>query len=230
MAHPPSQKIAEWAIESLSNENWIPLSEICHSALRNKLTSYSEDEISDLVESELQHIAEILRNNIANSQENGEITLYEIDNEQSPYIKKLEEFYPELLKRLCVIEPCKFEELCVKVLEVLGCEISERIGGNQDDGIDFYGFNLPLQSNLSMPKNASTFIIGQAKRYKRSHTISETEIRKFVGGALKKINDFRKSGLVSPLTPIVFAFWTSSDFDQPAKKYAQNMGIWLLNG
>ena len=242
MAKPTSQKIAGWVIESLINDNWNLLSEVCYSALSNQLSSYSEEDIFELIESELQYVADILRNNAAYSQENGEMSIYEIDQEQSPYIRRIEEPYPELLIRLHTIASIKtppnkqqensknFELLCSKILMKLGCEDAQRIGGTDDSGVDFYGFSFLSRNDLLMPVNAKTFVIGQAKLYQKSSIVSETEIRKFVGGALKKLNDFRKSGNVSVLTPVVFAFWTSSDFDNPAKEYAKNMGIWFMNG
>ena len=230
MANPTSQTIAEWVIENLTDGHWVLLSEICYLALQNKLISCSEDEIDDLVEIHLQYVAEILRNKAATAQENGEVTIYAIDDEPSPYIKKIEEAYPELLKNIQKMDSREFENICVKILSCLGCDNAECTGGNQDDGVDFYGFGIPNKFNLSIPINSNVFIIGQAKRYKHSNIVKKSELRKFVGGALKKLNDFRKSGRVATLTPVIFAFWTSSDFDIPAKEYAKNMGIWFMNG
>ena len=240
MANPSSQKIAEWVIENLTDEHWVLLSDICYLALQNKLLTSSEDEINDLVESELQYVAEILRDKAATSQENGEVIIYEIDEEQNPYIRKIVETYPELLMRLHTMANTtareqqenskKFEILCSQILIKLGCENADRIGGTDDSGVDFYGFGFLNQETLLIPTASKTFVIGQAKLYQKSNNVSESDIRKFVGGALNKLNEFRKNGSISVLTPIIFAFWTSSDFDIPAKKYAKNMGIWFMNG
>jgi hypothetical protein len=240
MANPSSQTIAEWVIENLTDESWVSLSDICYFVLQNKISTYSEDEINDLVESELQYVAEILRNKAATSQENGEIIVYEIDTEQNPYIRKIVETYPELLMRLHRMANAtareqqenskKFEILCSNILRKLGCENANCIGGTDDSGVDFHGFGFLNQETLLMPTTSKIFVIGQAKLKQKSNSVNENDIRKFIGGALRKLNEFRKNGSISVLTPIIFAFWTSSDFDIPAKEYAKNMGIWFMNG
>ena len=130
------------------------------------------------------------------------------------------------------MDSTKFEELCAEVLKKLGWHETGCIGGKQDDGVDFCGFGFPDNQlfNLPIPLNCRALVIGQAKCYKQGNNVTETEIRKFVGGALKKLNDFRKSGKVGVLTPVIFAFWTSSDFNDSAKEYAKTMGIWFMNG
>ena len=81
-----------------------------------------------------------------------------------------------------------------------------------------------------MPPSCKVLVIGQAKCYKKDNNVTENDIKRFVGGALKKLNDFRKAGHVGVLAPVVFAFWASSDFNDPAKEYAKTMGIWFMNG
>lgn len=231
MANLSSQIIAQWAIESLESEDWILLPELCVEGIKRQ-NKFSESETEDSVERELNYIAEILRNKAANAKENGEIVIYEIDDEEPPYIKKHGDIYPNLLNTIQEMESDRFESLCADVLKSLGWQESGCIGGTQDDGVDFYAFDFPNNQLLSlpMPSSCKVLVIGQAKRYKQGNTVSETEIRKFVGGALKKLNDFRKSGKVGVLTPVIFAFWTSSDFQEPAKEYVKTMGIWFMNG
>jgi restriction endonuclease Mrr len=231
MANLSSQIIAQWAIESLESEDWILLPELCVDGIKRQ-NKFSESDIEESVERELNYIADILRNKAANAKENGEIVVYEIDDEEPPYIKKLGETYSNLLNTIQEMESGKFECLCADVLKLLGWQESGCIGGTQDDGVDFYAFDFPDTQllNLPMPSSCKVLVIGQAKRYKKGNDVSETEIRKFVGGALKKLNDFRKSGKVGTLTPVIFAFWTSSDFQDSAKEYAKAMGIWFMNG
>jgi hypothetical protein len=33
-----------------------------------------------------------------------------------------------------------------------------------------------------------------------------------------------------PLMPTLFAFWTTSDLDPNAKKYARSVGLWYMDG
>ena len=35
---------------------------------------------------------------------------------------------------------------------------------------------------------------------------------------------------IAPLTPTLFAFWTTSDLETNAKKYARNIGLWYMDG
>lgn len=231
MAQLSSQKIAQWAIENLESEEWILLSDICIQGVRRQ-NKFSESIIEESIERELDYIAEILRNNAACAIEHGELVTYKVDDEQSPYIKKICEAHPPILTAIRNIDSIEFEVLCTKILIELGWNEAERIGGTKDDGVDFYAFGFPNSQlfDLPMPPSCKVLLIGQAKRYKQDNNVSETDIRKFVGGALKKLNDFRQSGKVGVLTPVIFAFWITSDFDDPAKEYAKTMGIWFMNG
>jgi len=230
MANLSSQKIAQWAIENLESEQWTLLSDVCSQGIR-KQNKFREEKIEESVESELNNVADILKNKAANATEHGEIATYEVDDEESPYIRKICDSNPPVLEEIREMDSTKFEELCAEVLKKLGWHETGCIGGKQDDGIDFCGFGFPDNQlfNLPIPLNCRALVIGQAKCY-ADKNVTETEIRKFVGGALKKLNDFRKSGKVGVLTPVIFAFWTSSDFNDSAKEYAKTMGIWFMNG
>lgn len=231
MAQLSSQVIAQWAIEYLESEDWILLSDICMQGIR-KQNKFSETVIEESVERELDYVAEILRNKAACAVEHGELVSYEIDDEQSPYIKKICEAHPPTLSTIRNMNSAQFEVLCSEILNRLGWSETGNTGGSQDDGVDFYAFGFPNSQSLDLPVPSSckVILIGQAKRYKQDNNVSETEIRKFVGGAFKKLNDYRKAGKVGVLTPVIFAFWTSSDFDNPAKEYAKTMGVWFMNG
>lgn len=231
MAELSSQIIVKWAIERLESEQWISLSTCCIEGVRwqNKFT---EAIIEESVERELNYVAEILRNKAAYAEENGEIITYEIDNEEPPYVRKKHDACPPILNTISGMNSSDFEVLCAKILEGLGWNETGCIGGNQDDGVDFCAFGFPKNQllDLPMPPSCKVLLLGQAKRYKQNNNVTESEIRKFVGGAFKKLNDYRKSGKVGVLTPVIFAFWTSSDFDDSAKDYAKTMGIWFMNG
>lgn len=229
MAELSSQVIAQWAIERLESENWVSLSELCIQGIREQ-NKFTEPVIEESVERELHYVEEILRNKAACDNENGEIVTFEIDNDE-PYVRKICNVCPPILKTIRDMDATKFEILCAEILKELGWNETGCIGGTQDDGVDFYGFGFPNNQllGLPIPLSCKVILIGQAKRHKQSN-VSETEIRKFVGGALKKLNNFRKAGKVGVLTPAIFAFWTSSDFTDPAKDYAKAMGIWFMNG
>jgi len=71
--------------------------------------------------------------------------------------------------------------------------------------------------------------IGHAKRYKEGNAISETQMREFVGAATLKRHKLLREGVVGPLSPVTFAFWTTSDFDQPARQFARELGLWYMD-
>lgn len=74
-------------------------------------------------------------------------------------------------------------------------------------------------------------VIGQAKRYNPDNFVSETELRKFVGGAIYKASTLKSTiSSLGVIAPISYAFWTTSNFHPDAITYARNMGLWYLNG
>lgn len=55
-------------------------------------------------------------------------------------------------------------------------------------------------------------------------------LREFVGASTLKRHLLRLEKRLSALTPVLLAFWTTSDFDPNARLYARNTGIWLMDG
>ena len=120
--------------------------------------------------------------------------------------------------------------MCASVLAALGAT-SRTTQKVKDGGIDFLGVNLKVvPTALSVPAASRTAVIGQAKRYKAGNTISETQLREFVGAATLERHKLLKDGIIGPLSPVVFAFWTTSDFDQNAKQFARELGLWYMDG
>ena len=106
-------------------------------------------------------------------------------------------------------------------------------GGPYDEGVDFTAFDLSLGSLPGpAPIGAKVVLIGQAKRYKTGNNVKERELREFVGAAIKRTYKLKRmyTSQVGSLHPIVYAFWTTSDFHQSAKDFARDMGIWYLSG
>jgi restriction endonuclease Mrr len=91
---------------------------------------------------------------------------------------------------------------------------------------------LPLcgSDGAAVPRCSNVLVIGQAKRYTES-LVSEREVREFVGGAMYQAHNIRKASTeIGVTSPIVFAFWTTSEFHPAAKRYSKEMGLWYLNG
>ncbi|MFA5167312.1 MAG: restriction endonuclease [Candidatus Omnitrophota bacterium] len=136
-----------------------------------------------------------------------------------------------VLKKIIDEDAKQFEVLCGEILKKLGAK-AEIVSGDDDGGVDFVGYDLPLGCiKLETTIANQLLVIGQAKRYKGG-LISETRLREFVGAATKKRYDLlvERKFNVKYSQPTIFAYWTTSDFDAVATKYAQQMGLWVLNG
>jgi restriction endonuclease Mrr len=229
MAAPSSQTIADWVIE-LSQPNWKRLDELCYEALRGKWPSPSDEYLADVVSRELPYVKSVLNDMVGSAEANGEALLFEIDEEEIPYVRGKNRDCFDVLRLLRKIEPPKFEEVCAEILKQFG-GASKVTGMPNDGGVDFISFNLSLVGmEFPTPESARMIVIGQAKRHKEGNTISESELRRFVGGATRKVHQLKREERIGALTPVVYAFWTSSDFERNAKSYSQEVGLWLMNG
>ncbi len=105
---------------------------------------------------------------------------------------------------------------------------TERTG---DGGVDFVGSNLDIMpSGYGIPAVCRASVIGQTKRYKGTNIVSEKAVREFVGSGVWKRHRLRLDSGISPLAPVILAFWTTSSFEPNAKRYAREMGIWYMDG
>lgn len=226
---PPTQVIVQWVVEGAiaTNER---LDFLCTRVLEKKLVGWSKDEIAELAEEEANgYLPEALRNEYAKRVEDGGTPFFEIDDNAPPYIKKAENVLFALSAQLRQMDWKLFENLCGKILTQLGGH-SKVTGQPNDGGVDFYATGIKSHSkNLPLPRNAAMCVIGQAKRYKEQ-LVSESEIRKFVGGALLKLEELKRQQALGLLGPTIFAFWTSSMLHENAREFAKAMGIWYMDG
>lgn len=229
MAFPSTQIIAAWIKDGAKNTEWAPLAEVAFQVLRKRLTKHSDDDIWERIEEGLPYVAEILRNEAADCAMDGVPAHFQIDSEQPPYFKAIPGD-PDLLEKLRKIDPFKVEEICSKILEKLGAtaNITPTTG---DGGVDFIATNIDIvPSGLGIPAVCKAVVIGQTKRYKETNVIRETSLREFVGSGVWKRHRLRLDNRISPLAPVILAFWTTSSFDPSAKRYAREMGIWYMEG
>lgn len=165
MPTPSSQLLSVWIKDGLDNENFLLLEEVAFVILRQRLPKYSDDGIWELIEANLSSIANNLRNEAAECSMDGVPPRFEIDDEQSPYIKA----FPVdnvLLAKLRRIDPYVVEDLCAKILEKLGAtaRVTSRSG---DGGVDFIASNLDIvPAGYGIPAVCRATVIGQTKRYK----------------------------------------------------------------
>ncbi|WP_182913877.1 restriction endonuclease [Sphingobium terrigena] len=221
--------MAVWIKDGITDVDFRPLEEVAFAVLSAKLSSYGEDNIWELIEDKLPHIADALRTDAAECRADGMPPRFEIDDEQSPYIKA---FPAEnvLLAKLRRIDPLVVEDLCVNILEKLGATANVT-GQSGDGGVDFIGTNLDIMpSGYGIPAVCRATVIGQTKRYKETNVIKETALREFVGSGVWKRHKLRLDSGISPLAPVILAFWTTSNFEPNAKRYAREMGIWYMDG
>ena len=229
MGGPSSQVIAVWIKDGLSNPEFLLLEEIAFAVLRERLPRHSDDDIWEMIEEKLDYIADSLRDEAAECKADGVPLRFEIDDEQSPYIKA----FPAdnaLLDKLRRIDPFVVEELCAQILEKLGAtaNVTQKTA---DGGVDFIATNLDIMpSGYGMPAVCRATVIGQTKRYKETNVITEKSVREFVGSGVWKRHKLRLDSGISPLAPVLLAYWTTSNFEPNAKRYAREMGIWYMDG
>lgn len=229
MGVPSTQIMAVWIKDGVNDIDFRPLEDVAFTVLAAKLPRYSEDAIWELIEDKIAHIAEALRTDAAECRADGMPARFEIDDEQSPYIKA----FPadnDLLAKLRRIDPFKVEDLCAEILGKLGptANATERTG---DGGVDFIATNLDIvPTGYGIPAVCRATVIGQTKRYKEGNIINEKMLREFVGSGVWKRHKLRLDSGISPLAPVILAFWTTSNFEPNAKRYAREMGIWYMDG
>lgn len=231
MGRPTTQVLAKWVIEECkpSPER---LDSICLRVLKNHCKSSSENELSDITEEECdQYLPEEIRNCASEYSLDGVPPLFEIDDEDIPYITRLTNPVGNtLLKRIQSADSKYFEKICAKILNILG-GIANVADTNIDHGVDFVGFNIKGHAqNLPLPHGSGLTVIGQAKRYKDTNLVTENEMRNFIGGAMHRRHEFLVNGNLSVFGPLVLAYWTTSDLDRNAKEFARKMGIWYMGG
>ena len=229
MAVPSTQIIATWILNHSSNNHWLPLKDVAVKILKTKMQKKSESEILELVEQELHHIAEDLRNRCADNALNGEVLVFEIDDQTSPYVKTTNIQLLDIKNKLQTINPEDFEVFCAKLLNNLG-GTAHTTPQTHDGGVDFYAFEFTYNSDIVTPKFSKAVVIGQAKRFSNSNHVREKDLREFVGSSIHKLEQFRNDKKIGALSPVVYAFWTTSEIEPRAKRYAQAMGLWIMNG
>lgn len=227
-----SQIIAYRVSEFAIGTDWVSLDEACARCVRPDFPHLSESELREQIEERLVDVAEELRNRVSESKVDGNQVSYEIDGtEPTPFVRgTVADVDRKMLVRLKNLDPFDFEILCSEILSRLGAA-GQQTPKTRDGGVDFLGFNFSgVTESLPFPLVSKSIVVGQAKRYTKSKMVSESEMQKFVGGALRQVEKYRDRDDFGILSPVVFAYWTTHDFEPNARKYAKAMGIWTMNG
>jgi restriction endonuclease Mrr len=225
---PTPYNIALWIIAESENKDIKPIRNIINEILINRLKGTSPDEISDLTEKVNDSVVIELGNIYADDIQDGRSLNFEIIDDE--YIKFSEKSNQKLLDKLYEITPDSFEKFCVLLLKKIGAKEYRHNNIKYDGVVDFFGFYIPIGDiiGLPYPSKSKPIIIGQAKRYKKGHRVKLSEVQKFIGGALKKNDELKRNFGI--LTPTLYIYWTTSEFNKDAKEYCKAMGIWYLDG
>jgi restriction endonuclease Mrr len=232
MSEPSPFYVARWIADKLREDNFISLRLAIENALHSITYEASEETITDLAEkcehlvfAELGRIAEQLIHD-------GTEPSFLLDDEPgTAYIKSQNIEAIKTLERIKLLSPENFELFCAGTLEALGAKASQVVGGKNDGGVDFIAFDMPVSRiEIAALHACYPIVIGQAKRW-NDKPISVTDLRSFVGGAIVKADEIkRKYTRYGIFSPIVYAFWTTSDFLPSAREYSVNAGLWCLGG
>jgi hypothetical protein len=229
MSIPSSQAAAGWAKDALRSDGWVSLDSVLARAVAEKWLGKSEAEVAEYVEENLRFVAEHLRTESSEASYDGAICTFEIDNEEYPYIRRIESGSDLLLSKLKMICPFEFENVCARLLTELGGEsfVTAKTG---DGGVDFISTGIDILPPLiNSPMHCRATVIGQAKRYK-DRLVAEKALREFIGASLLQRNDLRVARKIFPLSPVLLAFWSTSNFDPNCKDFARRAGVWLMDG
>lgn len=230
MGIPSSQVCAAWVKADLVATEWVLLHDFCVTVVRARLQNWTDGQVHEYVEQNLAYVAEHLRDEAGEWHIDGRVPQFEIDDEQAPYIRACSCTTRPLLEKLRRIDPFKFEEVCAWVLNKLGAN-AKTTQRTKDGGVDFVGTGLKIvQGTLGVPSACLAAVVGQAKRYSDGNPIRETQVREFVGAAVLRSHQLRYESGMGPLAPVLFAFWTTSDFDPNAKIYSRAVGLWYMDG
>lgn len=233
MAAPKPNDTAFWLLNLADNSEERPLELLIFEILGKRLPNVSLELRSDWAEEQLNAVADYLGTTQEEQRQEGIDPTFELSFDAGkPYFKVLSKEAIRFREALYLIGDKEFVDFCVLLLGALGAE-SKNVDGTGDGGVDFIGRNLPISKiPVEGLKKARLLVIGQAKHYQEGFLVKETELRDFVGGGLRRLSDHTDAvAHRGPfLAPVVFAFWTSSDFNSSAKSYGRSLGIWTLNG
>ncbi len=235
MSNPKPGHIAQWIIDDFIEEKFRPLKIIIEEIVNSRIPEFSVEQCAEIAESCINEVNNVLSIIETENTKQGVEPIFEIflDGEEV-YYRSIKSDAKDLLEKLKLLDWQDFEHFCACLLKSMGSESSTE-GSPDDQGVDFFARKLPVGYIKDRPEtsNINLLVFGQAKRYS-SNLIGEKEIRSFVGGAIKKSFDYIRKNLYEVGTgifsPIIYAFWTTSDFHPRAKKFCNEVGLWSLNG
>ncbi|MHB8087129.1 MAG: restriction endonuclease [Anaerolineaceae bacterium] len=232
MAEPLPFHVSRWISEEIQETTFIPLKESIEKVVHKHIAPWSIEQISEYAEKYENEVFDCLGRITDELQKNGIETSFILDGEPgTAYIKGESVIFPQILSMIKEKTPKEFEEFCAEILERIGAK-TQAIGKTGDGGVDFVATEFPVTNiPIISLKACYPMVIGQAKRYKDDNFVSLPEVRSFIGGALIKQDELKREySRYGILSPVVYAFWTTSNFNAEAQNYSNQVGIWYLNG
>jgi hypothetical protein len=219
MADPKPHVVARWIADDLPGDGFRTLRTAIEEVLRIHLRSTSAEYISELAEALEPSVYVQLGVVDDQCRSDGVEASFILDGPpEGAYLKPTGLEARALLADLAALDPVEFEHFCVRLLLALGAD-SRQVGGTNDGCVDFEAVDLPLRSGLLATSKCRPTVIGQAKRYKPGNLVTVAEVREFLGAALLKADQLRRrSTAIGLYSPIVFAFWTTSNLNAPARE------------
>ena len=232
MADPKPYNVAFWISTEIQELSFISLRTALEGALKVHLPAWSDEQIAERaegLENDVFHQLGIIADQL---RRDGVEPSFALEGEPgTAYIKAQNIEAVVVLAQLRKLPPGEFEQFCADLLAGLGAT-TRKVGGTGDGGVDFIATDLPVSTHeIAALRACYPIIIGQAKRYKEDNLVSVTEIRAFLGAAVVRSDDIkREDSRFGIYSPVAYAFWTTSDFNLPARKFAYRSGLWCLNG
>lgn len=150
-------------------------------------------------------------------------------------------FFQQYYDALRNLSPRDFEQLCAKVLNLIGVLTPQLTPYQNDQGIDFYG-KLSIGDIIGhgavfpiFETRLVIWLIGQAKHYKASQ-VATPDIRNLVGATdLAKARAFTKSNLFPDLVirvcdPVIMLFFTTGQISMDGWTLCKNSGVAAMDG
>ncbi|SNC76964.1 Restriction endonuclease [Marinobacter sp. es.048] len=238
----------------------IKISEIVSQKIRDHFPgTYSEDELLEKSESLTQSVLKSLRERSDQLIEKGEPVRFDF-NISSEYLiqgacfiqkgdtaeviesKNRRLASDKYLGLLSELTPNDFEDLCGKVIGLLGVTKPVVTKRSADEGIDFYG-QLSLESmffphdlSATIQKQLKIWLVGQAKHYQK--VLSSTDaIRELVGSIeLGKTKTYASSSdphenlRIKASDPVFSLFFTTGEISRNAKALMERAGVIWMDG
>jgi restriction endonuclease Mrr len=232
MAEPRPYYLARWIADEIHDVSYISLRSSIEAILKSHIPEWSDEQIFEISERTEAEVFKELEKISENLISDGVEPSFMLDGEpQTAYIKGSNLLTVSVLTKIKQKTPKEFERFCADILTSLG-GTTRTVGGTGDGGVDFIATNLPITGyDLPALRVSSLIVIGQAKRYQDNKFVTVNEVRDFLGGAIAHLDTLkRENARYGLFTPVLYAFWTTSDFTKPAYDFYHQCGLWGLGG